>query len=105
MSLRGRDCSRRGDLMQSNDSLRAGVHDSDPEETQEWLESFEGVVHCAGIERARHILQSLETRARQLGIVRPTAAFSAYQNTLSLEQQTPHPGDVALEERITAIIR
>ena len=31
--------------------------------------------------------------------------YSAYQNTIPLEQQGAYPGDLALEERITAIMR
>jgi pyruvate dehydrogenase E1 component len=50
-------------------------------------------------------LKQLEIRAQQLGVAAHAPPYSAYQNTISLAEQTAHPGDVALEERITAIIR
>jgi pyruvate dehydrogenase E1 component len=51
------------------------------------------------------MLKQLEARAQQLGVAAHGPPYSAYQNTIPIELQTPHPGDVALEERITAIIR
>jgi pyruvate dehydrogenase E1 component len=79
--------------------------DTDPEETAEWLESLESVVGAAGPERAMHLLGRLEFRAQQLGILARIPPYSAYQNTIPLERQGAHPGDLELEERITAIIR
>jgi pyruvate dehydrogenase E1 component len=82
---------------------RAG--DSDPEETREWIDSLESVMENGGRERAVFLLQQLEERARRRGILAPASRSSAYQNTIALELQVPHPGDLELEERITAIIR
>src|ERR1700688_2184497 len=79
--------------------------DADPSETAEWLDALEAVVQCAGRERGLFLLKRLEQRAQDLGIIAPMPQFSAYQNTISLEQQRVHPGDVALEERVTAIVR
>jgi len=79
--------------------------DTDPIETQEWLESLEAVVLAGGRVRALFLLDRLEEKARELGIAVHKPPYSAYQNTISLEQQAVHPGDVALEERITAIMR
>jgi pyruvate dehydrogenase E1 component len=81
------------------------AHDPDPQETREWIEALEGVVRHAGRERAADILQQLQLRARQLGVWSPTAAYSPYQNTIAPAEQAAHPGDIALEERITAIMR
>ena len=79
--------------------------DSDPVETQEWLESLETLVDNAGCARAEFLLKQLETRAKELGVAATTPPYSAYQNTISLARQVPHPGNVALEERLTAIMR
>jgi len=79
--------------------------DSDPLETQEWLESLEAVVAAGGRGRGLFLLKRLEEQAQELGIVSHVPPYSAYQNSISLDQQAVHPGDVALEERITAIIR
>ena len=82
-----------------------GTADSDPQETRDWRESLEAVVREAGMERGLFLLQQLEEQARQLGIIAHVAPYSAYRNTISLEQQDAFPGDLAIEERITSIIR
>src|SRR5689334_21347789 len=79
--------------------------DTDPQETQEWLDALDGVVRAAGHERGLFLLKQPEARAQQMGIVAHVPPFSAYRNTIPLEQQGPYPGDLALEERITAIMR
>jgi pyruvate dehydrogenase E1 component len=83
----------------------SGALDIDPEETEEWLEALEGVVAHCGPERAKYLLQRVEERARVLGAGQTTQPYSAYRNTIPVERQAAHPGDVALEERITAIVR
>ena len=52
-----------------------------------------------------HLLGQLEFQAQQLGILAKIPPYSAYQNTIPLERQGAYPGDLALEERISAIIR
>ncbi|MBL8587118.1 MAG: alpha-ketoglutarate dehydrogenase [Methylobacteriaceae bacterium] len=79
--------------------------DADPQETAEWLEALEGVVRAAGRERAGFLISALERRARELSIYSEALPFSPYRNTIPLERQPPYPGDLAMEERITAIIR
>jgi len=81
------------------------VADDDPLETREWLESLEAVINRGGKERGRFLLKELEMHAQQFGVALPVAAYSSYRNTISLDEQRVHPGDVALEDRITAIIR
>jgi pyruvate dehydrogenase E1 component len=51
------------------------------------------------------LLTQLEQQAQQLGVVAHVMPYSAYQNTVPLAEQAVHPGDVALEERLTAIMR
>jgi pyruvate dehydrogenase E1 component len=79
--------------------------DSDPQETREWLESLEAVVTRAGEARGLYLLKQLEAQAQQLGIVANVSPYSAYRNSIPLEHQSPHPGDVAMEERVTAMVR
>jgi pyruvate dehydrogenase E1 component len=81
------------------------VSDTNPEETREWLEALEAVVQHAGEARGLHLFKKIEAQAQQLGIVAQAPPYSAYRNSISLEKQTPHPGDVAMEERITAMVR
>jgi pyruvate dehydrogenase E1 component len=79
--------------------------DADPEETREWLEALEAVVKRHGKARGVFLLSQLEEQARQLDILTHAVPYSSYRNTIALDQQAVHPGDVALEERITAILR
>ncbi|HKU85365.1 MAG TPA: alpha-ketoglutarate dehydrogenase [Casimicrobiaceae bacterium] len=84
---------------------RADLDDSDPEETREWLDALEAVVRTGGHERGLFLLKRLETQAQQMGIVAHVPPYSAYQNTIPLERQRPFAGDLAIEERLTAIMR
>jgi pyruvate dehydrogenase E1 component len=72
--------------------------DTDPIETQEWLESLEAVVLSGGGLRGRFLLERLEEKAQELVMVVRKPPYSAYQNTISLEPQAVHPGDVALDK-------
>lgn len=79
--------------------------DIDPQETAEWLEALRAAVAAGGRDRGLYLLTQLEQQAQQLGVVAHVMPYSAYQNTIPLDEQIPHPGDVALEERLTAIMR
>ena len=81
------------------------THDSDPEETREWLEALKAAVASGGRDRGLFLLTQLEQQAQQLGVVAHVMPYSAYQNPVPLAEQAVHPGDVALEERLTAIMR
>ncbi len=79
--------------------------DFDPVETREWRESLEAVIRDAGPERGLFLLQRLEELARDKGIMPAVQQYSAYRNTIPLERQPVYPGDLAIEERITSMIR
>jgi pyruvate dehydrogenase E1 component len=89
----------------TNGPAAATVADIDGEETREWLDSLEAVVRDAGPERGVFLLRRLDEQARELGIVAQAQPYSAYRNTIPLERQGQYPGDLAIEERITSIIR
>jgi pyruvate dehydrogenase E1 component len=91
--------------VESFESPTAAAPDQDPVETREWLESIDAVIRDAGAERASYLMRQLETHVQYMGIHSQTAPYSAYRNTIGLDRQSKHPGDVALEERITAIMR
>jgi pyruvate dehydrogenase E1 component len=84
---------------------RLGALDPDAEETREWVESLDAVIRAGGPERAAYLLRQLEEHARRLGIVSPGQPYSAYRNTIPVEKQPRYPGDLEMEERITAVIR
>ncbi len=79
--------------------------DSDPDETAEWLDALDSTLQHCGPQRARFLLEQLQAHARELGLEQGVQAFSAYRNTLSVEQQGAYPGDLELEERITSLLR
>jgi pyruvate dehydrogenase E1 component len=87
------------------DQLVAAARDSDPAETQEWLDALQAAVREGGAERGLFLLERLEEQAQQLGIVPHVQPFSAYRNTIPVEQQGLYPGDLGIEERLTAIMR
>jgi pyruvate dehydrogenase E1 component len=79
--------------------------DADPDETREWLNALEATVRTSGKERGLYLLKKLEEQAQHLGIIGHVPPYSAYQNTIPLEEQGAYPGDLGLEERITSIVR
>jgi pyruvate dehydrogenase E1 component len=87
------------------DQFKQQLPDIDPAETQEWLDSLDGVVAQAGPERARFIVYKLLKRARQLQVGLPPLTQTRYVNTISTEQEPNFPGDEKMEHRIRQIIR
>jgi pyruvate dehydrogenase E1 component len=79
--------------------------DSDPLETQEWLEALRGVVGANGPERARFLLDRIAEVARTPLIGWQPAHGTAYVNTIPVESQQPFPGDLAIEERLASLMR
>jgi pyruvate dehydrogenase E1 component len=93
------------DLLAASATHPGSEADSDPGETQEWLDALSGTVAQAGKERAVFLLRRLSEHASDIGLVDPHPSYSAYRNTISLDDQGRYPGDLAIEERLTAIIR
>ena len=83
----------------------ANITDSDPTETQEWIDSMSSVTSVHGPERAQFLLRQLEEVIRNTGFTASGQPFSAYRNSISVDQQMEYPGNLELEERITAINR
>jgi pyruvate dehydrogenase E1 component len=81
------------------------LEDGDPDETEEWKAAIESVVQHVGPTRAAFLIKQVTDHALQLGVAGTVQPYSAYQNTIPLAQQAAHPGNVSLEERLTAIIR
>ena len=85
--------------------MRVHDDDSDPGETQEWLDALDASVRAGGKERGLYLLKKLEEQAQRLGIVAHVQPYSAYRNTIPLEEQGAYPGDLDIEEKITSIMR
>ena len=76
-----------------------GVADSDPVETGEWLDALEAVVRVSGHERALTLLRLLEEQAQRRGIVANVPPFSAYRNTVPVEDEGGYPGDLTIDRK------
>ncbi|CAB4617901.1 unannotated protein [freshwater metagenome] len=79
--------------------------DADPDETNEWIDSFDDMVASSGNNRARYIMLSLLRRAAEHNVGVPSLRSTDYINTIAPEREPEFPGDEALEHRIRQIIR
>ncbi|MEO6407919.1 MAG: alpha-ketoglutarate dehydrogenase [Burkholderiaceae bacterium] len=79
--------------------------DADPVETREWLDAFATLVQSEGRERGTYLLRRLLDEARRLRVPLPAVLNTAYVNTVELDRQPQFPGDLAIEARISAIVR
>jgi len=79
--------------------LLSQVPDIDPDETSEWVESFDGLLDERGGPRARYVLLSLLRRARERNVNVPTSIVTPYVNTIGVHQEPYFPGDEALERQ------
>ena len=79
--------------------------DADPQETDEWRDSFLSLLRTQGPERARFILDELARLARARSVDWQPELCTPYVNSISVERQPAFPGDLAIEERLAAIVR
>jgi pyruvate dehydrogenase E1 component len=87
------------------DGFARQVPDTDPEETAEWLESFQGLLDAKGKTRARYLLIKLLERAREEQVGFPATVSTHYVNTIPADKEPAFPGDEHIERRIRAFIR
>ena len=87
------------------DGISHQVPDTDPGETEEWLDSFDAVVDARGRSRARYLLMKLLERARTKQVDFPAAVSTPYVNTIPADAEPWFPGDEYQERRIRAYIR
>jgi len=81
------------------------IEDSNPEETQEWLDALEAVLAEGGVERAAALLQRLSARLSKTGARLPYTITTPYRNTIPSHKEAFMPGDLFIERRIRAMIR
>jgi pyruvate dehydrogenase E1 component len=74
-------------------------------ENEEWRAALLAVVTNAGAERAHEILDLLSETARDPQIGWRPSHGTPYVNTVPVEQQPAFPGDLAIEERLSSIMR
>ena len=87
------------------DGFSHALPDSDPDETQEWIDSLDAVAGARGQDRARFLMTKLLERARELNVGVPAAVSTPYVNTIPPEQEPFYPGDDFLEKRIRRFVR
>jgi pyruvate dehydrogenase E1 component len=88
-----------------SDGLPTQLPDIDPDETREWVESFDDVVRTRGRSRARYVMLRLLERAREQQVGVPGLRSTDYINTIPPEREPWFPGDEYVERRIRAYIR
>ena len=79
--------------------------DPDPNETAEWREALLSLAASQGPARARYILDELARLARQQRMGWQPELNTPYVNTIAVEDQSPFPGDLAIEERLASLMR
>jgi pyruvate dehydrogenase E1 component len=87
------------------DGFARQLPDTDPTETQEWLDSLDAIVDTHGKARAQVLVNRLLARAKELQIGLPSLVSTPYINSIAPEQEPWFPGDEDMERRIRAVIR
>ena len=88
-----------------HEGLPTQLPDIDPDETTDWLDSFDQLVDERGRDRARYVMLRLLEKARELNVGVPALRSTDYINTIPPEREPWFPGDEEIERRIRAFIR
>jgi pyruvate dehydrogenase E1 component len=84
---------------------RVNPKDADPQETREWLNAFDALVEAEGRERATYLLRRLLDHARKRQVQLPPVLNTPYRNSVDLVDQPQFPGNLEVEQRLSAIVR
>ncbi len=79
--------------------------DTDPQETDEWIESLDALIAKHGPHRAKHIMLELlrHSNAHEVGI--PAVRQTDYINSIAPSEEPEFAGDAELERRIRSFAR
>jgi len=83
----------------------AKLPDPTTQETAEWCDGFLSLLAAEGDSRARQILDELAMLARSHRVGWQPDLNTPYVNTIAPEDQGTFPGDLAMEERVGALMR
>jgi len=86
-------------------SLRKIMPRFDAEETDEWLESLEALLAHHGPTRARFLLHELMDEAVRKGVGISASISTPMCNTIPTNVEPSYPGDLAMENRISNLVR
>ncbi|SES23321.1 pyruvate dehydrogenase (acetyl-transferring), homodimeric type [Corynebacterium cystitidis] len=81
------------------DGVASYLHDSDPEETREWMDSLDGLLDESSPERARYLMLRLLERASAKRVDLPSLTSTDFVNTIPTEMEPEFPGDEEIEKR------
>ena len=81
------------------------ILDTDPQETQDWVDSISALIEEKGNQRTHFIIEKLVDYCRRNGIKIPFSPYTEYVNTISIKNQQPYPGNRSIERRIKSLIR
>lgn len=82
------------------------LHDSNPQETLEWLEALDSVIEFESQDRARFLIEHVNRHALKIGVGGVDSVNTPYINTLTLdEEEHLPPEEVKLLERNTDLMR
>jgi len=85
--------------------LPKSYKDTDPQETQEWIESINNALEEHGFERTQFLLEKLVKYAQSKGARLPFNTNTPFLNTILPIDEPKYPGDRKTERRIKSIIR
>ena len=82
-----------------------GSIDKDPNETEEWLESLDGLIEAGGESRAEYIVDQLVQHAASKQLSIPLSLNTPYVNTIHSDDEPEFPGNEEIERRYRGWIR
>ncbi|HZK32552.1 MAG TPA: pyruvate dehydrogenase (acetyl-transferring), homodimeric type, partial [Corynebacterium sp.] len=81
------------------DGVASYLHDNDPEETREWMDSLDGLLSESSPERARYLMLRLLERASAKRVPLPSLTSTDFVNTIPTTMEPEFPGDEEIEKR------
>ncbi len=91
--------------MTSEAAIRTSGHAGDPQELEEWSESFDQLLASGGTERAEAVLRRLGQEAADAGLNGYESVTTDYVNTIPVAQEPPFPGDEDVERSYRRLLR
>ncbi len=90
----------------TSDTTVPAVHSAgDPEEVEEWSESFEQLLAAGGSDRAGAVLRRLGQQAADAGLDGYETVTTDYVNTIAASQEPKFPGDEDIERSYRRLLR
>jgi pyruvate dehydrogenase E1 component len=86
-------------------STRTGANDRDPQETSEWLDSIDAVIHNDGPERAAELLDGVLVHATRRGTPLHFNGETPYVNTIPADTGAEIPFDQDIEHKLRSLVR